>query len=43
MGQRFSRHTAKELAERGYVTLSPDYPNFGEYSTSTNAATPAPR
>lgn len=22
---------AKELAERGYVTLAPDYPNFGEY------------
>jgi len=24
-------HYALELAERGYVTLSPDYPNFGEY------------
>jgi len=24
-------HYAKELAERGYVTLAPDYPNFGEY------------
>ena len=23
---------ALELAKRGYVTLSPDYPNFGEYS-----------
>jgi dienelactone hydrolase len=23
-------HYAKELAERGYVTLSPDYPSFGE-------------
>jgi fermentation-respiration switch protein FrsA (DUF1100 family) len=22
---------ARELSERGYVTLSPDYPNFGEY------------
>lgn len=22
---------AKELAERGYVTLAPDYPNFGDY------------
>jgi hypothetical protein len=22
---------ARELAERGYVTLAPDYPNFGEY------------
>jgi pimeloyl-ACP methyl ester carboxylesterase len=25
---------ARELAERGYVTLAPDYPNFGEYKTS---------
>jgi dienelactone hydrolase len=24
-------HCAKELAERGYVTLSIDYPNFGQY------------
>jgi dienelactone hydrolase len=24
-------HYALELAERGYVTLSPDYPNFGDY------------
>lgn len=24
-------HYAKELAERGYVTLSPDYPSFGEH------------
>lgn len=24
-------HYAKELAERGYVTLSPDYPGFGDY------------
>ncbi|WP_406696807.1 alpha/beta fold hydrolase [Singulisphaera sp. Ch08] len=23
-------HYAKELAERGYVTIAPDYPNFGE-------------
>ena len=23
---------ALELAQRGYVTLAPDYPNFGEYS-----------
>jgi hypothetical protein len=22
---------ARELSERGYITLSPDYPNFGEY------------
>lgn len=25
-------HYARELAERGYVTLAPDYPNFGEYT-----------
>jgi dienelactone hydrolase len=24
-------HYAMELAKRGYVTLAPDYPNFGEY------------
>jgi len=24
-------HYALELAKRGYVTLAPDYPNFGEY------------
>jgi pimeloyl-ACP methyl ester carboxylesterase len=24
-------HYARELAERGYVTIAPDYPNFGEY------------
>jgi hypothetical protein len=24
-------HYAHELAERGYVALAPDYPNFGEY------------
>jgi len=24
-------HYAKELAERGYVTLAPDYPGYGEY------------
>jgi len=25
-------HYALELAQRGYVTLSPDYPSFGEYA-----------
>jgi fermentation-respiration switch protein FrsA (DUF1100 family) len=24
-------HYAEELAERGFVTLAPDYPNFGDY------------
>ena len=31
LGQRANLHYALELAERGYVTLAPDYPNFGEY------------
>jgi dienelactone hydrolase len=28
---RENLHYAKELAERGYVALAPDYPNFGDY------------
>jgi pimeloyl-ACP methyl ester carboxylesterase len=28
---------AKELAERGYVTIAPDYPNFGEYQRDVYA------
>jgi hypothetical protein len=28
---------AKELAERGYVTLAPDYPNFGEHEVDPYA------
>jgi len=31
LGGRPNRHTALELAERGFVTLAPDYPNFGDY------------
>ncbi len=31
LGGRPNQHYARELAERGYVTLAPDYPNFGEY------------
>ncbi|MEP7361750.1 MAG: alpha/beta fold hydrolase [Acidobacteriota bacterium] len=31
MGPRYTLHSAKQLAERGYLTLAPDYPNFGEY------------
>lgn len=31
LGGRENLRYALELAERGYVTLSPDYPNFGEY------------
>src|SRR4051812_31180256 len=31
VGGRKDLHYALELAERGYVTLAPDYPNFGDY------------
>lgn len=31
LGGSANLHYAKELAERGYVCLAPDYPNFGEY------------
>jgi dienelactone hydrolase len=31
LADRPTLHYAKELALRGYVTLSPDYPSFGEY------------
>jgi dienelactone hydrolase len=31
LGQNLDLAYARELAERGYVTLAPDYPNFGEY------------
>lgn len=31
LGGRPNLHYARELAERGYVTLAPDYPNFGDY------------
>ena len=30
-GERANRNYAVELAERGYVTLAPDYPGFGDY------------
>jgi pimeloyl-ACP methyl ester carboxylesterase len=30
-------HYARELALRGFVTLAPDYPNFGEYSLDVYA------
>lgn len=32
MGPKVNLHYAKELAERGFVTLAPDYPNFGDYA-----------
>jgi dienelactone hydrolase len=31
LGGRPNRYYALELAERGFVTLAPDYPNFAEY------------
>ena len=31
MGGSGNLHYALELAQRGYVTLAPDYPSFGEY------------
>ncbi|HPO12294.1 MAG TPA: alpha/beta fold hydrolase [Candidatus Hydrogenedentes bacterium] len=31
------RSYAKELAERGYITIAPDYPGFGEYISSRKA------
>ena len=30
-GPRPNRNYAEELAERGYITLAPDYPGFGDY------------
>src|SRR5262249_51119792 len=30
-------HYALELAERGYVTLAPDYPNYGDYQVDAYA------
>lgn len=32
-----NRNYAQELAERGYVTLAPDYPGFGEYKAQRKA------
>ena len=31
VGGTSNLYYARELAERGYVTLAPDYPNFGDY------------
>ncbi|WP_080508122.1 alpha/beta hydrolase [Bryobacter aggregatus] len=32
LGGKANLHYARELALRGFVTLAPDYPNFGEYT-----------
>jgi dienelactone hydrolase len=37
MGGSANLHYARELAERGFVTLSPDYPGFGEHKTDVYA------
>lgn len=38
LGGNADLHYAAELAGRGYVTLAPDYPNFGEYRFDPYAA-----
>ncbi len=37
LGVTTNRQYAMELAERGYVTLAPDYPNFGDYKIDVYA------
>ncbi|SIO64987.1 Acetyl xylan esterase (AXE1) [Singulisphaera sp. GP187] len=37
LGGKPNLHYAKELAERGYVTIAPDYPNFGEHKVDPYA------
>jgi pimeloyl-ACP methyl ester carboxylesterase len=37
LGQNPDLDYARELAERGYVTIAPDYPNFGEYKRDVYA------
>ncbi len=37
LGGKPNLRYAKELAERGYVTIAPDYPNFGEYQVDPYA------
>lgn len=34
LGGKPNLHYALELAERGFVTLAPDYPRFGDYQTN---------
>ncbi len=38
LGGRPNRQYAEELAERGVVTLAPDYPGFGEYKDARQRA-----
>ncbi|MDR3634860.1 MAG: dienelactone hydrolase family protein [Isosphaeraceae bacterium] len=37
LGGKPNLHYAKELAERGYVALAPDYPTFGDYKVDPYA------
>ncbi len=37
LGDKPNRNYAEELAQRGYVTLAPDYPGFGEYKETRKA------
>lgn len=37
LGGKENLHYARELAERGYVVLAPDYPNFGEHKVDPYA------
>ncbi len=37
LGVTTNRQYAMELAERGYVTIAPDYPNFGDYKIDVYA------
>ena len=38
LGGRANRQYAVELAQRGYVTLAPDYPTFGDYKVDFDPA-----
>lgn len=37
LGGRTTLRYARELAERGYICLAPDYPSFGDYNHDFNA------
>ncbi len=37
LGGNPNLHYARELAELGFITLAPDYPNFGDYQTDPYA------
>jgi dienelactone hydrolase len=37
LGPKVNLHYAIELARRGYVTIAPDYPNYGDYTADAYA------